>query len=95
NVVRRTSIEAGTVPPKTKPFRLDPSKFAQLTPREAEVLEQISVGLSSKEVGRMLGISYRTVELHRARLLQKLGVRNSTELLIARSQRTQKPTDET
>ncbi|MGD4180793.1 response regulator, partial [Xanthomonas citri pv. citri] len=31
NVVRRTSIEAGTVPPKTKPFRLDPSKFAQLT----------------------------------------------------------------
>ena len=94
NVVRRAGIEAKTAPLKAKPFWLDPSKFAQLTLRETEVLDQIAIGLSSKEIGRVLGISYRTVELHRTRLLQKLGVRNSTELLIGLSQRTHKPTDD-
>jgi FixJ family two-component response regulator len=54
-----------------------------LTLREIEVLEQVAVGLSSKEVGLALGISPRTVEDIRGRLLRKLGVRNSAELMMA------------
>ena len=39
------------------------------------------MGLSSKEVGRSLDISPRTVEFHRANLLKKFGARNTAELL--------------
>jgi FixJ family two-component response regulator len=52
-----------------------------LTPRECEVLAQISAGASNKEAGRRLGISPRTVEVHRARIMEKLGARNAAELV--------------
>ena len=47
-----------------------------LSPREKEVLTSVCEGYSSREVARTLGISPRTVELHRANVLTKLGVRN-------------------
>jgi two-component system response regulator FixJ len=43
-----------------------------LTPREREVLEQLVIGRSNKLIGRALGISPRTVEIHRARLMEKM-----------------------
>jgi two-component system, LuxR family, response regulator FixJ len=52
-----------------------------LTPREREVLTQIAEGASNKEVGRRLGISPRTVEVHRARLMEKIGARNAADLV--------------
>ncbi|MEM6665677.1 MAG: response regulator [Pseudomonadota bacterium] len=52
-----------------------------LTPREAEVLNQIASGASNKEAGRTLGISPRTVEVHRARIMEKLGARNAADLV--------------
>lgn len=55
--------------------------FAQLTPREREVLRLIARGRSNKEAGRYLGISPRTVEVHRARVMDKLGARNTAELM--------------
>lgn len=55
--------------------------FAQLTPREREVLQLISNGQSNKEAGRELGISPRTIEVHRARVMEKLGARNTAELM--------------
>ena len=54
-----------------------------LTRREREVLQFVASGSSNKEVGEMLGISYRTVEEHRSNIMHKLGVRNIAELLIA------------
>lgn len=53
----------------------------QLTPREREVLEQITAGASNKEAGRVLGISPRTIEVHRARIMEKLGARNAADLV--------------
>lgn len=44
-----------------------------LTQREREILEQVVAGRSNKEVGRALGISYKTVEAHRGRLMRKMG----------------------
>lgn len=52
-----------------------------LTPREREVAILTCRGLTSKEIGRELGLSYRTVEVHRARLLAKFGARKLPELV--------------
>lgn len=52
-----------------------------LSPREREVVSYLAQGLSSKQIARMLNLSPRTVEMHRARLLQKLGVRSTAQLL--------------
>ncbi|WP_297106702.1 LuxR C-terminal-related transcriptional regulator [uncultured Devosia sp.] len=55
--------------------------FSQLTPREREVLQLITNGQSNKEAGRELGISPRTIEVHRARVMEKLGARNTADLM--------------
>lgn len=52
-----------------------------LTPREREVLGLISGGQSNKEAGRVLGISPRTIEVHRARIMEKLGAKNAADLV--------------
>jgi len=60
----------------------DPSTLMTgLSQREREVLEGVFLGESSKAAGRRLGISYRTVECHRARLRSKLGAHNLPALI--------------
>lgn len=61
---------------------------AKLTTREREVLEQIVSGHSNKEVGALLSISPRTVEVHRARVMEKLGARNVADLVRMVVERT-------
>jgi FixJ family two-component response regulator len=51
-----------------------------LTQRELEVMKLVADGLPNKEIARSLGISHRTVEVHRARVMQKTGVTNLVEL---------------
>jgi DNA-binding NarL/FixJ family response regulator len=51
-----------------------------LTDREDEVVKLIAEGHPSKEIAGILTISYKTVERHRANILQKLGMRDRTEL---------------
>ena len=52
-----------------------------LTAREREVAAQLLHGLTSKEIGRVLGISHRTVEIYRARLVRKYGAGSTSELV--------------
>ena len=54
---------------------------AMLTPREAEIMALICDGQANKVIAIDLGISERTVELHRGRLMKKLGVRSVAELI--------------
>ncbi|MET0694228.1 MAG: response regulator transcription factor [Propionibacteriaceae bacterium] len=51
-----------------------------LTPREDEVLKLIAEGHPSRDIAELLTISLKTVERHRANILQKLGMRDRTEL---------------
>jgi two-component system, LuxR family, response regulator FixJ len=53
----------------------------RLTARERDVLGRIAQGASNKEAGRELGISPRTVEVHRARVMEKLGAKNTADLM--------------
>jgi DNA-binding NarL/FixJ family response regulator len=46
----------------------------QLTPRQRQVLHLIARGKSTKEIAGLMGISVKTVETHRARLMQSLGL---------------------
>ena len=52
-----------------------------LTPREREVLEGLAQGLPNKTIAYDLGISPRTVEVHRANLMAKLDVRSLSDAL--------------
>ncbi len=56
-------------------------RWADLSTREQEVAERIADGKANKVVALELDISERTVEVHRARLLQKLGVRSLAQLV--------------
>jgi len=51
------------------------------TARERQVAKMIAEGSTTKEIARVLEISPRTVDVHRARLMDKFGVRNSQELV--------------
>lgn len=61
--------------------QVDVRGFSELTPRERQVLQLITNGQSNKEAGRELGISPRTIEVHRARVMEKLGARNTADLM--------------
>src|SRR5574343_202258 len=51
-----------------------------LTPRQIEILRLVASGRTTKEIGRDLGISPKTVEFHRGRLMERIGVRDVTGL---------------
>ena len=59
----------------------DVGDVSSLTPRERQVLAEIMAGASNKVAGRRLGISPRTVEVHRASIMEKLGARNAADLV--------------
>jgi two-component system response regulator NreC len=67
---------------ESKKPRTDQSTSPEpLTPRETDVLKLIVQGYTNRQVGEELGISVRTVEGHRANLLEKLGLRTRVELV--------------
>jgi FixJ family two-component response regulator len=76
NMNRRTSAGDETKAPSfTFPGR------QTLSMREQEVLSCVVTGLSNKEMARQLGISPRTIEVHRARIIEKAGAKNTADLI--------------
>jgi two-component system response regulator FixJ len=57
------------------------ARLASLTPREREVLDLLVAGNPNKTIAYDLGASPRTVEVHRARVMEKMGVRSVAELV--------------
>lgn len=55
--------------------------LAGMTPRQREILQLLAEGRSAKEIAVTLGISTRTVEFHKYKMMESLGIGNSTELI--------------
>jgi LuxR family transcriptional regulator, quorum-sensing system regulator SdiA len=53
-----------------------------ITPREREILTLVADGLTSSEIGMMLGISERTVEWHLLRVVDRIGARNRVQAVV-------------
>jgi two-component system, LuxR family, response regulator DctR len=58
------------------------ARLAQLTAREREVLERVVTGEHNKSIADALAIAVRTVEVHRAHVFEKMGVRSAVELAL-------------
>jgi len=56
-------------------------RLAELTPREHEVMEMVTEGRANKEIATVLGVSAKTVEAHRARVMDKMGASSLAELV--------------
>jgi len=57
------------------------ARIKRLSGREREVLDLVAKGRSNKEIGREMGISPRTVEIHRTKMMAKLGASNATDVV--------------
>jgi len=68
----------GALATSRAPMELD----APLTKRESEVLKQLALGLSNKEIAQALAISYETVKEHVQHILRKLGVADRTQAAV-------------
>jgi two-component system, NarL family, nitrate/nitrite response regulator NarL len=85
NVVVRDLVGslARLVGGKSDPAPRPPAPFAELTPREREILECIADGMSNKMIARALDITDGTVKLHVKAILRKLGMRSRVEAAVA------------
>jgi len=63
------------------PERTPDDPYRGLTPREREVFHLVAEGRTTKEVAKALGVSVKTAENHRGRMMEKLGVHNAAELV--------------
>ncbi len=59
---------------------LNDTRIKALTPRERDVMSHVAIGKPNKIIAAELGVSQRTIEAHRARIFQKMKVRNAVEL---------------
>lgn len=64
-----------------KRLRESRARLMVLSPRETEILDLVFQGLTNKAIGLRSEISEKTVEKHRSNIMQKLGIRNSTQLI--------------
>lgn len=61
--------------------KAEPDAYEYLTDREREVFQMAAEGKTAAEIARILSISPRTAELHRGRMMNKLGLRSQTDLV--------------
>jgi len=59
----------------------EPAVSAELTPRELEVLKLVAGGLTNQAIADQLGLSRKTVDVHRSNLMRKLGLHDVTEVV--------------
>jgi DNA-binding NarL/FixJ family response regulator len=69
-------------PAVVRPASLPGERNRRLTPRELEVLQLICDGLSNREIAAKLGLSANTVAVHRANIMNTLGVHKTAELVV-------------
>lgn len=81
-VKRAASGETVLDPSVNRPVPLAGERTRALTPREREVLQHICDGKSNKKIAAVLDLSANTVAVHRANIMNALGVHNAAELVV-------------
>ena len=71
------ALPAGRQSPKSD---LADEKLGQITPRQREIWQLLAEGHAPKEIAYLIGLSVRTVEFHKYRLMKRLGIRSNAEL---------------
>ncbi|MDA0687948.1 MAG: response regulator transcription factor [Proteobacteria bacterium] len=79
--VRAVAEDQNFISPEFESLLAQCTVLDTLTKREMQVLKAILEGNSTREVSALLNVSFKTVDTHRTRLMQKLGVHNLTELM--------------
>jgi DNA-binding NarL/FixJ family response regulator len=80
-VSRELSVVLGTSPLRLRNVLDEMDSFDRLTPREREVCQLIAEGMTNNAIAHHLGISVKTVEKHRANLMEKLGIQDVASLI--------------
>ena len=75
-------LMANSISEPERAEKVVPETFAQLTPREREVLELVALGLTNRDIAQQLYISEGTVKTHVTHLLTRLNLRNRAQLAI-------------
>ncbi len=87
DAIRTVYTEGAYLPPRVTQTVVSllsestPPETASLTEREIQVLQLVAEGLNSREIAERLNISVKTVDTHRANIMEKLGVHNTAELI--------------
>ena len=81
-MIRKVAAGERVLSPEVEELLQEDPPVEKLTPRQAEVLESLSRGLTNKDIARQLGISDRSVDEHVEALLAKIGASNRTEAVV-------------
>ena len=81
-MIRKVAAGERVLAPEVEELLQEDPPVEKLTPRQEEVLESLSRGLTNKDIARQLGISDRSVDEHVEALLQKIGASNRTEAVV-------------
>lgn len=78
----RNALALDTEQRKTQAERAEiATRLANLTPREHEVMEMVTAGKANKEIAQALGVSAKTVEAHRSRVMEKMQADSLADLV--------------
>ena len=80
--VKRVAANECVLDPRLGSLATQPEQPPVLTTRELEVLQLIVNGRSNKEIATMLGLSANTIAVHRANIMQAMGIHNTAELVV-------------
>ena len=82
DAVKRVASGVQVLDPRLGRLEASPADSTSLTTRELEILQFIVHGKSNKEIAAILGLSANTVAVHRANIMQTLGIHNTAELVV-------------
>lgn len=78
---RRVANGDDAAPAEVQPGATERALLARLTPRQREILQLLAEGASSRKMARMLEVSIKTIETHRAQLMQRLAIHDVAGLV--------------